>query len=156
MYSAQLTQSGDSRLQNKDGGAGHHPVVVVLGAGAPLLGRQRPAGLRVWVRHTERLHTVVSLTEDDVALEVDGVGVREPEHRVQPGGRHSPVGVKHELGQNISLRTSETREQLVSGRWEIGDNVPFTVEKSDRAVLVTECKAVPNFDAVFVCNRILL
>ena len=115
MYSAELTQRGDSRLQNKDGGAGHHPVVVILRAGASLLGRKRSAGLGVWVSHTERLHTVVSLTEDDVALQVDGVGVREPEHRVEPGGRHSAVGVKHELGQNISLRTSERKEQLL--RW---------------------------------------
>ena len=113
MYSAELTQRSHSRLENKDGGAGHHPVVVILGAGAALLGGQRPAGLGVWVRHTERLHTVVSLTEDDVALQVDGVGVREPEHRVQPGGRHSAVGVKHELRQNISLRTSERRQQLL-------------------------------------------
>ena len=115
MYSAELTQRGDSRLENKDGGAGHHPVVVILRAGASLLGRQRSAGLGVRVSHTERLHTVVSLTEDDVALQVDGVGVREPEHRVEPGGRHSAVGVKHELGQNISLRTSERKEQLL--RW---------------------------------------
>ena len=110
MYSAELTQRSDSRLENKDCGAGHHPVVVILGAGASLLGRQRSAGLRVRVRDTERLHTVVSLTEDDVALQVDGVGVWEPEHGVQPGGRHTAIRVKHELGQNISLGTSETRE----------------------------------------------
>ena len=109
MYSAQLTQRGDSRLENKDGGAGHHPVVVILGPGASLLGRQRSAGLRVRVRHTERLHTVVFLAEDDVALQVDGVGVREPEHRVQPRGRHSVAGIKHELGENISLGTSGSR-----------------------------------------------
>ena len=42
------------------------------------------------------------------------------------------------------------------GGWEGGDNIPFTVEKSDGAVLVTECKAVPNFDAVFFCNRFSL
>ena len=113
MYSAQLTQRGDSRLQNKDGGAGHHPVVVILRAGASLLGRKRSAGLGVWVSHTERLHTVVSLTEDDVALQVDGVGVREPEHRVQPRGRHSAAGVKHELGENISLWTSGRREGTI-------------------------------------------
>ena len=118
MYSVELTQRGDSRLQNKDRGAGHHSVVVILGARASLLGRQRSAGLRVRVGDTERLHTLVSLAEDDVALQVDGVGVREPEHGVQPGGRHSAVGVKHELRENISLRTSETREQLV--RWEVG------------------------------------
>ena len=118
MYSAELTQRGDSRLENKDGGAGHHPVVVILGPGASLLGRQRSAGLRVRVRHTERLHTVVFLAEDDVALQVDGVGVREPEHRVQPGGRHAAVGVEHELGQNISLGTTETTGQLV---WTEGE-----------------------------------
>ena len=119
MYSVELTQRGDSRLQNKDRGAGHHSVVVILGARASLLGRQRSAGLGVGVRHTERLHTVVSLTEDDVALQVDGVGVREPEHRVQPRGRHSAAGVKHELGENILLGTpAATRGQLV--RWEGG------------------------------------
>ena len=114
MYSAQLTQRSDSRLENKDGGAGHHPVIVILRAGASLLGRQRSAGLRVRVGDTERLHTLVSLAEDDVALEVDGVGVREPEHRVQPRGRHSAAGVKHELGENILLGTpAATRGQLV-------------------------------------------
>ena len=110
MYSAELTQRSHSRLENKDGGAGHHPVFVILGARASLLGRQRSAGLGVGVCDTERLHTVVPLTEDDVALQVDGVGVWEPEHGVQPGGRHTAVRVKHELGQNISLGTSETRE----------------------------------------------
>ena len=118
MYSAELTQRGDSRLQNKDRGAGHHSVVVILGARASLLGRQRSAGLRVRVGDTERFHTLVSLTEDDVALQVDGVGVREPEHRVQPRSRHSSAGVKHELGENIPLGTSETREPLL--RWEGG------------------------------------
>ena len=109
MYSAELTKRSDSRLENKDGGAGHHPVVVILGTGASLLCRQRSAGLRVRVGDTERLHTLVSLAEDDVALQVDGVGVGEPEHRVQPGGRHSAVGVEHKLGENIPLGTSERR-----------------------------------------------
>ena len=119
MYSVELTQRGDSRLQNKDRGAGHHSVVVILGARASLLGRQRSAGLRVRVGDTEGLHTVVSLAENDVALQVDGVGVREPEHRVQPRGRHSAAGVKHELGENILLGTpAATRGQLV--RWEGG------------------------------------
>ena len=118
MYSADLTQRSHSRLENKDGGAGHHPVLVILGARTSLLGRQRSAGLRVGVCDTERLHTVVPLTEDDVALQVDGVGVWEPEHRVQPRSRHSSAGVKHELGENIPLGTSETREPLL--RWEGG------------------------------------
>ena len=118
MYSAELTQRSHSRLENKDGGAGHHPVFVILGARTSLLGRQRSAGLGVGVCDTERLHTVVPLTEDDVALQVDGVGVREPEHRVEPRSRHSSAGVKHELGENIPLGTSETREPLL--RWEGG------------------------------------
>ena len=106
MYSAELTQRGDSRLENKDGGAGHHPVVILLRPGGALLSGQGPAGLRVRVRHTERLPTLVPFTEEDVALQVDRVGVREPEHRVQLRRRDSSAGVKHELGQNISLRTS--------------------------------------------------
>ena len=39
-YDVELTQSCDSRLHHEDGGAGHHPVVVVLRAGGPLLGGQ--------------------------------------------------------------------------------------------------------------------
>ena len=31
--------------------------------------------------------------------------------------------------------------------------LPFIVEKSDGAVLITECKAVSDFDAVFFCNK---
>ena len=161
MYSAELTQRGDSRLQNKDRGAGHHSVVVILGARASLLGRQRSAGLRVRVGDTERLHTLVSLAEDDVALQVDGVGVREPEHRVQPRGRHSAAGVKHELGENILLRTpAATKEQLV--RWEgrLVTTYPLLLRSLTELFLSLNAKQfrtlMPYFSVIdFYCNLLV-
>ena len=62
------TQSGDPRLHHEHGGARHHPrlVLVLLGGGGR--GGQRPPGLRVRVRHTQRLLAVVLLAQQDVAL----------------------------------------------------------------------------------------
>ena len=105
------TQSSYSGLDHKDCCTGHHPRIIVICR--RWLQWQRSSWLRVWVRDTQRLLAVLLLAEEDVTLQVDGVGVREPEHGVQLGAGHSSAGVEHELGQDVPLWTSTKRIKLI-------------------------------------------
>ena len=70
-----LTKCRDPRLNDEDRCAGHHPGVVVVVARA---GGQRSSCLGIGISDTDRLLTVIFLAEEDVALQVNRVGVREP------------------------------------------------------------------------------
>ena len=154
-WCVELTKCSHSGLHHKYGGAGHHPVVILLRPGGALLSGQGSAGLRVRVRHTERLPALVPLTEEDVALQVDRVGVREPEHRVQLRRRDSSAGVKHELRQNISLRTSAFKKIKTISHW-IRQTYPLLFRSLTELFLSLNAKQfltlMPYFSAIDVLS----
>ena len=78
-----LTQGCHSGLHHEHGGAGHHPGVVIVNVGVPALRGQTPPGLRLWISDAETLLAVLLVTEQNITLKMNSVGVRKPANIIE-------------------------------------------------------------------------